>query len=134
MKKVRYVKKNTVKFFGVTLALLVAIVLVIIFLPNMIKWQYKTFNNQQINPIVYNDKLQVLTNELASQDIGVTFLNYQNDNTVEASLSSGVKVVFSLDKDIISEVTSLQLILSRFRIEGRKVNNIDLRFKNAVVQ
>lgn len=80
------------------------------------------------------DPYLFLVNELARKQITVSYLNFLDTNTVEASLSSGIKVIFSLDKDVSKAVTSLQLILSRFRIEGRKIKSIDLRFKNAIVE
>lgn len=94
----------------------------------------KIIDTKLFNPMTDKDKYLILVNQLAKEQIPVSYLNFTTGKTLEASLSSGVKVIFSLDKDIISEVTSLQLILSRFRIEGRKVNRIDLRFKNAVVE
>lgn len=90
-------------------------------------------SNKLFNPAANNNYL-ILLNELAKDQIGISYLNYLDNETVEASLSSGVKVIFSLKKEPINLVTSLQLILSRFRIEGRKVNKIDLRFKNPVVE
>jgi hypothetical protein len=94
----------------------------------------KIFDTKLFTPVTGKDKYLLLMNQLAHENIQISYINYLNEEILEASLSSGVKVIFSLDKDIISEVTSLQLILSRFRIEGRKINRIDLRFKNAVVE
>lgn len=97
---------------------------------------FKTVNftsKKLFNPATNNNYL-ILLNQLAKEQINISYLNYLDNETVEASLSSGVKVIFSLKNNPIDLVTSLQLILSRFRIEGRKVNKIDLRFKNPVVE
>ncbi|MBI3385369.1 hypothetical protein HY030_04215 [Candidatus Gottesmanbacteria bacterium] len=97
---------------------------------------FKSLNfgtDKLFNPAKNNNYL-ILVNQLAKEQIDISYLNYLDNDTVEASLTSGVKVIFSLKKEPISLVTSLQLILSRFRIEGRKVSKIDLRFKNPVVE
>lgn len=95
--------------------------------------KFKQLNSKLFNPTPNNNYL-ILLNQLAQKQIDISYLNYLDEETVEASLTSGIKVTFSLKKDPIGLVTSLQLILSRFRIEGRKINKIDLRFKNPIVE
>lgn len=87
-----------------------------------------------VGPSAKNDLYIELVNQLAQNDLGVGYINFLDEQTIEASLSSGIKVLFSTKKDIKREVASLQLILARFRIEGRKVNKIDLRFNNAFIE
>lgn len=43
------------------------------------------------------------------------------------------KLVFSLEKDVKPEVASLQLIFQKAKIDGRKIESIDLRFDKPVV-
>lgn len=52
---------------------------------------------------------------------------------IDASLSSGVAVTFSQEKDLALQVASLQLILQRFKIEGKTPKKIDLRFNKPIV-
>lgn len=52
---------------------------------------------------------------------------------IEASLKNGPLVIFTSQKDLESQVTSLQIILERFKIEGRKVRKIDFRFDKPVI-
>jgi hypothetical protein len=89
---------------------------------------------RMVAPSSQNDTYIDLVNQLAQSGLAVSYINFLDNNTIEASLSSGVKVLFSMEKDIKKEVASLQLILGRFKIEGRKVNKIDLRFKNAFIE
>ena len=55
------------------------------------------------------------------------------DGTIQASVS-GIKVFFATDKDLGLQVRSLQLVLPRLTMEGRKVSEIDLRFSKVVVR
>ena len=47
--------------------------------------------------------------------------------------SSNTRVIFSVNKDLPTQVGSLQIILNKLTIEGRKGTKIDLRFDNPVV-
>jgi len=49
-------------------------------------------------------------------------------------LEDGEEVVFSLKKEIQIQVDSLQFILSRSKIEGKRIKKIDLRFDKPVVK
>ena len=46
--------------------------------------------------------------------------------------TNDLEVLFSLDKDIKKQVASLQVILSRSKIEGKVLNRLDLRFEKPV--
>lgn len=94
----------------------------------------KKLDNNIFSPVPGGDNYSLLLNTLAEQNINAVNFTFTGSDSVEASLSSGTKVIFSLNKDVIEQAASLQLILSRFRIEGRKVNKIDLRFKNAFIE
>lgn len=63
---------------------------------------------------------------LLAQNLRVT------GNEAVASIS-GIPVFLTLDKDLNSKVASLQLILSRAKIEGRLPRAIDLRFSKPVL-
>lgn len=94
----------------------------------------RAVNNKIFSPLVLQDNYSLLLNTLAQQEINAVNFTFLDNSTVLASLSAGTKVLFSLNKDVIPQAASLQLILSRFRIEGRKVNKIDLRFKNVFIE
>ncbi|MBI4040198.1 FtsQ-type POTRA domain-containing protein [Candidatus Daviesbacteria bacterium] len=48
-------------------------------------------------------------------------------------IASGQKLVFDLDRDILHQLASLQLILQKAKIDQRSVESIDLRFDKPVV-
>jgi len=56
------------------------------------------------------------------------------ENKVAVSLSDGSYVLFDSTKDLDYQLSSLQIIRNRFRIEGRKFEYLDLRFQKPVVK
>lgn len=105
-------------------------------------WQYSpvllrkfnlVFNNTLIKPVGQQDSLTKLNVMLSQANLPVFNLQKQDESSAIASLSGDIQVTFSLTKDLSNQVATLQVILARFRIEGRKVNRIDLRYNNVVV-
>jgi len=66
----------------------------------------------------------ILIDQIFIEDKGSLFL---------LDLSSKTKVVIPYNLDAAFVATSLQVIMSRFRIEGKFVNKIDFRFEKPVV-
>lgn len=54
-------------------------------------------------------------------------------NTATVILSTEEKILISTQKDLASQVSSLQRILSRFTIEGKRFKQIDLRFDRPII-
>jgi len=126
----------------VKIVILLIIILAIIFgsfalwrLWPQIRFKYGyLISHSLIKPISNEDNVTRLTTMLSEADIPVVTLEEINNDSVIASLSGDVRATFSLAKDLSSQVATLQVILGRFRIEGRKVHRVDLRFNNAVVE
>lgn len=55
------------------------------------------------------------------------------DNGYEVILDSGEKILFSKKKSLDNQISSLQLISSRFTIEGKEFKQLDLRFDRPVI-
>jgi len=53
--------------------------------------------------------------------------------TIEVWFKDNVAGIFSIKKDLKIQLDSLQLIFSRAKIEGRKIQRVDLRFDKPVV-
>jgi hypothetical protein len=49
------------------------------------------------------------------------------------SLKTGEEVFISEDKDILKQLTSLQLILARLTMEGKQASRLDFRYDKPVV-
>lgn len=70
--------------------------------------------------------------ELRKQDIEATNVDVQNDTYV-ISLDGGKTVTLSSKKDVSSQISSLQFILSRLTMEGRQFSRLDLRFDKPII-
>jgi len=57
----------------------------------------------------------------------------QEEGAVRVILKDDSEVIFSSKKDIGTQVSSLQLTLSRLTIDGKKLKIIDFRFSNPVI-
>lgn len=56
-----------------------------------------------------------------------------SQTSATASLSQGGNVIFSLEKPLDQQMSSLQLIISRLTIEGKGFTRIDFRFNDPVI-
>lgn len=57
----------------------------------------------------------------------------QDDESYQVVLSTDQKVIFSKDKSLDMQISSLQLISSRFTIEGKDFVQLDLRFDRPIL-
>lgn len=85
-------------------------------------------NEKTLEPMVGKSPEKELAEELKRADIRVISLSITGEKELEASISGGTKVLLKTEK-IAQQVSSLQLMLARFKIEGRIPKKIDLRFE-----
>ena len=88
-----------------------------------------------ISPIAKENqsKLAILQNELNKNMISYSAVNANSDGSFIVELKDGGEVILSSKKDVESQLSSLQLILSRLTIEGKTLKKLDFRFSNPVV-
>lgn len=92
--------------------------------------------NSYINPIAKNNSSLVLEveKELEKAKIPFSSVLQNSDSSVTVSLKDGGEVILSSKKDIQTQISSLQLILSRLTIEeGKKLKNLDFRYNSPVI-
>lgn len=70
---------------------------------------------------------------LRKSGINYSLISSSSDLSYLVKLETGEEVIFSSKKDLNSQVASLQLILSRLKIEGRSFKRLDLRFDQPVI-
>jgi hypothetical protein len=75
---------------------------------------------------------QQLESDLQKKQIGFTSVTRQDDSYI-VTLQDNGKVTFSSQKDIMSQIASLQYILSHLTMEGRQFSSLDLRFDQPVI-
>jgi hypothetical protein len=78
-------------------------------------------------------RLVNLENELSKNQITFSAASANQDGSYTIKLLAGGEVILSSKKDIGSQLSSLQLMLSRLTIEGKKLKTLDFRFDNPVV-
>lgn len=91
------------------------------------------FKKELIIPVPSNDPLKELESRLSRENIPINFPLMATESGISATLSEGGQIIFSREKDFNSQVDSLQIILSRLKIEGKKVKKVDFRFDKPVV-
>ncbi len=116
-------------------------ILTILFLSTLILATdfYQKKNNVLISPIPklgykYKvDKTKELELNLKKYNISFSQVLVATDSSFVVILQNGEKVLFSSSKPTEQQMSSLQLILSRFTIEGKRFAFLDLRFDKPVV-
>lgn len=90
---------------------------------------------QYINPLSVNKNSPKIKIEdmLSGSDIEITRSVIGPEASIEVDLKDGGKVIFSSKKDLKKQISSLQLMLSRLTIEGKKLKILDFRYDNPVV-
>ena len=69
---------------------------------------------------------------LKKDQIAYTAIDKADDSYI-VTLQEGGKVTFSSQKDIITQIASLQYILSHLTMEGREFASLDLRFDQPII-
>ncbi|SRR6266568_1438905 len=70
--------------------------------------------------------------DLRKKQVEFSSVTRQNDSYV-ITLQNKSKVTFSSQKDIMTQIASLQYILSHLTMEGRQFSSLDLRFDQPVI-
>ncbi len=69
------------------------------------------------------------------QESGIVFTSVENaeDSSYLVTLKDGEQVIISKNKNVQNQISSLQLILSRLTIEGKRFRSLDFRYDKPVV-
>lgn len=79
------------------------------------------------------DKKQQLRSLLSKNNIPFSRIDSASDSSFLVELQNGGKILFSSSLPTNQELSSLQLILSRLTIEGKRLNLLDFRFDKPVI-
>lgn len=88
-----------------------------------------------LNPLAINKnspKIKI-EDKLNEKNIKYIRSSLESGDSLEVELKDGGKIIFSTKKDIEKQVASLQLMLSRLTIEGKRLKILDFRYSNPVV-
>jgi hypothetical protein len=78
-------------------------------------------------------KIDILKSELQKQNLEYSSVQVEKDGSFIVKLKQGGAVTFSSQKDIITQIASLQYILSHLTMEGKLFTRLDLRFEKPVI-
>lgn len=76
---------------------------------------------------------QQLENLLKEKKVRFKKITTGTDSSYIIHLEDGEEAVVSFNKDIKSQISSLQFILSRLTMEGKLFSRLDLRFEKPIV-
>ncbi len=79
-----------------------------------------------------SENTDAMKSKLLQQKIDVDSVTTENEN-YKITLKSGEEVIFSSNKDLSSQISSLQFIMSRLTMEGRRFKRLDLTFDKPVI-
>lgn len=80
-----------------------------------------------------DNKLVLLKKQLDKEEIAYNKIDNGEDETYIVELKQGGTVTFSSQKDIMTQIASLQFILSHLTMEGKLFSRLDLRFEKPVI-
>jgi hypothetical protein len=110
----------------------------VVLLITLIGLEYLYFNFTKISVVsplasIKTSKLVNFESQLTKQKISFTSVIASSDGSFIVNFVDGGEVILSSKKDIGSQLSSLQLILSSLTIEGKRLRILDFRFDNPVV-
>lgn len=70
---------------------------------------------------------------LLEKHILFSSINTASDSSYVVSLSGGGEVVLSPKKDLLFQISSLQFILKRLTIEGKRLKSLDFRYDKPIL-
>lgn len=79
------------------------------------------------------DRKNKFQEALTKNKIDFSAISQSSDGSILVELKDGAKINFDQNKNINEQISSLQLMLSRFTIEGKRIDNLDFRYDNPVI-
>lgn len=75
-----------------------------------------------------------IANLLYKENIPFASVSIASDSSFTINLLGGGEVMLSSKKDITTQINTLQLILKRLTIEGKKIKELDFRFDKTILK
>ena len=93
-----------------------------------------TNKDSLVSPLAQTSSQNVRLEEiLLKENVPFSKINVASDSSFLIVLRDGGEVAISQKKNLESQISSLQVILSRLTIEGKKFRLLDLRFDKPVI-
>ena len=136
-KRKRFLRK--VLFFSSLLGLVLVVGVGILYYSYFVKGEKPTFSaplpmRTVVQAKQEDSRLAELKQALEKYNLGYTTITKEKDGSYKVVLTKGGIVTFSSQKDIITQIASLQYILSHLTMEGKLFSQLDLRFEKPVIK
>lgn len=103
----------------------------------VLSYYYTNYSKKPLfNPVSLSKlyKEEDLRKMLKDKNIQYGKVTYGDDLSFYVDLRDGGQVILSLNKGLENQISSLQLILSRLTIEGKRLKKLDFRFNKPVIE
>lgn len=125
--------------------LILPLVLILVLVGGILFFNFKSFNfsfdwsdlfpsSDLIRPIPEENLEEEIKEKLVPLRLNLQSLDYSGEREIIATFSGNLTVIFSKEKDLRSQVTSLQFILWRTKIEGKLLYFVDFRFNKPIIK
>lgn len=133
--KKRQLKKEKIKSRTKTVFIVLFFLSALLILIEYLFLNFSFGRTPYISPISKNQISSIIDLEKMLEKSNILFKNVSNnyDGNLVVELSDGGLITFSQKKDLKNQISSLQLVLSRLTIEGKKLKSLDFRFNNPIV-
>lgn len=134
--KNKFINKRKKKLFFKKIIIMLAVLFFFISLIFIITYKWvKDYNI--ISPVAdflnkeddFEDKIKEF---LDREKMSYSFLSFNNGAYI-VKLQSGEEILFTSEKPLSSQISSLQLIYPRLKIEGKQFQKLDLRFDRPII-
>ena len=68
------------------------------------------------------------------EDPRVRSIKYVGQKGIEVQAEEALKILFSREKNLEAQIRSLQMIVKKYRIEGKDLKQVDLRYSQPIVK
>lgn len=97
-------------------------------------WRDLFPSSDLIRPIPERSLDEEIREKLIPLRLNLQSLDFSDEKKIMATFSGNLTIVFSKEKDLKSQVTSLQFILWRTKIEGKLPYFVDFRFNKPIIK
>jgi hypothetical protein len=92
------------------------------------------FNNGTVTAATDDDTAKsTIATQLGKQHIAYKRIDTSEQNSYSIQLAGGEIIIVTKNKDIPSQIASLQVIYNRLTMEGKRFKKLDLRFSKPVI-
>ena len=93
------------------------------------------FNKPIVSPLGQNKPSQNSNLEILLTKAKISFVSIsKSPDYYTVTLSDGGQVIISSKKELTLQISSLQLMLSRLTIEGKRIKSLDFRFDKPIIK